>query len=198
MNAARYRIPAAIGVLAAALSTSGCVAGVEDEGEPIDAAISADVSVEAGMADEIVRLTNIERQSRGLAPLRESQCLRLSATAHARNVAKSGNTSHELYGMGPLGRMRRSGYAGPSTYLENMHDAWSTGDIGSAYPSQAVGWWMSSPTHRANILDPRVTHLGVSVAKTTRDGRVYYYAVQNFAAGGRCRPNFLGYITLLH
>ena len=36
--------------------------------------------------------------------------------------------------------------------------------------------WMNSPPHRANILDPRLTHLGVGVCKAGH----YYYATQNF------------------
>jgi uncharacterized protein YkwD len=43
---------------------------------------------------------------------------------------------------------------------------------GNVSADQMVAMWMSSPGHRANILRPEFTHLGVGVARTG-SGRVY-------------------------
>jgi uncharacterized protein YkwD len=199
MNASRYRTSRAIGLLAAApLMVFGCAIGPADEEAPVGAAALADAAAEQEMASEIVRLTNVERANAGLSPLESNECLSLSAEAHAMNVANSGETTHDLYGLTPGDRMHTTGYSEETTWGENMHNAWSSDDLGAAYPAQAVEWWMSSPGHRANILASNSTYIGVGVAKIERDGNMHYYAVQNFGSGGTCEPMYSGYESLLH
>jgi uncharacterized protein YkwD len=49
-------------------------------------------------------------------------------------------------------------------------------------PEETVDGWMNSSGHRANILNPNVTHLGVGVYYYTGDPQGYYaYFVQVFA-----------------
>lgn len=49
---------------------------------------------------------------------------------------------------------------------ENIH--WGV-DV-NARPKQIVIDWMNSPGHRANILNPSLTHIGVGIALTHQNG----------------------------
>ncbi len=40
-----------------------------------------------------------------------------------------------------------------------------------------VAIWMASPSHRANILNPRFAHIGIGAVQTTSG---VWYAVQDF------------------
>ena len=55
--------------------------------------------------------------------------------------------------------------------------AWAENVAYGYGPEQVVGGWMDSPGHRANILNPRYTHLGVGYA-VDADGRTHF--TQNF------------------
>jgi uncharacterized protein YkwD len=109
-------------------------------------------------ADQVLALTNAERTGRGLRPLAFSACADGFADSWAAALAKAGTLSHQ-----PLSPVlsacaaRRVG--------ENV-------GYGNVTPAQLVRMWMDSPGHRANILEPAFTHLGVG-AVTTSAGRVY-------------------------
>jgi uncharacterized protein YkwD len=60
------------------------------------------------------------------------------------------------------GHVRGSGYINPA--------------VPRAVATAFISGWMKSLGHRQNILEPTITHLGVSVRK----GGKYYYAAQNF------------------
>jgi uncharacterized protein YkwD len=112
----------------------------------------------ASYADQVLALTNAERTGRGLRPLAFSGCADRFADSWAAALAKAGTLSHQ-----PLNPVlsacaaRRVG--------ENV-------GYGNVTPAQLVRMWMDSPGHRANILEPAFTHLGVG-AVTTSTGRVY-------------------------
>lgn len=57
---------------------------------------------------------------------------------------------------------------------ENVLQNWNTADA-----EALVAQWANSPGHRANMLNPDITHIGVGVADTAKGKR---YATQNFAA----------------
>ncbi len=103
----------------------------------------------------VVDKTNAQRARFGLAPLRISKRLVNQARRHAQWMAKSGNFQH-----------------GNDGVAENI--AW--GQSGS---SEAVGDWMNSSGHRANILGG-YTHMAASWARGS-DGRLYW--VQQFSSG---------------
>ena len=85
---------------------------------------------------EVVRLTNIERTSRGLRPLRvNAEMFRFS-----RNWSKTQAGSRMHHSRGP--------------YAENVAAGYST-------PAAVVRAWMNSKGHRANILNGRYTEIGV-------------------------------------
>ncbi|MEX2186972.1 MAG: CAP domain-containing protein [Pirellulales bacterium] len=103
----------------------------------------------------VVDRTNAQRARFGLAPLKMSKRLVNQARRHAQWMAKSGNFRH-----------------GNDGVAENI--AW-----GQSSSDDAVGDWMNSSGHRANILGG-YTHMGASWARGS-DGRLYW--VQQFSSG---------------
>lgn len=105
---------------------------------------SASADYEAGLLAGV----NAERRAAGLAPLSASSCADGYAESWADQLASTGAFSHQ--DLGPV----LSG-CGAGAAAENIA---RTG--GSA--SSMVGMWMSSPGHRANILNPDLTHVGTA------------------------------------
>jgi uncharacterized protein YkwD len=113
-------------------------------------------------------LINRERTAHGERPLRGNARLRRAAQAHSRSMAVRDYFGHDgAGGPGggtPLTRLRAAGYIS-STRIgfevgENI--AWATSTL--ATPRAIVAAWMSSPGHRANILNPRYRESGIGVA----------------------------------
>ncbi|MFB4282968.1 MULTISPECIES: CAP domain-containing protein [unclassified Nonomuraea] len=114
------------------------------------------VRVLAGMAYEVVSLTNTARARRGCGPLRVDDGLTRSARTHSLEMARTGRLSHNSPdGASPWDRMERAGYRWGAA--ENIGAGYST-------PDEAVRGWMDSPDHRKNILDCRLKAIGVGVA----------------------------------
>lgn len=136
-------------------------------------------------ADEVLTLTNQQRALNGLPALVFDPHIELVSQAHARDMALRQYFAHENpYGMAFSDRLNavdRPPYtAGDGIAGENIYAGRATPREDS--PQQAVDWWMNSPGHRANILNPNVTHLGVGVYYHTGDPQNYYaYFVQVFA-----------------
>jgi uncharacterized protein YkwD len=103
----------------------------------------------------VVDRTDVQRARFGLTPLKTSKRLMQQARRHAQWMASSGNFRH-----------------GSDGAAENI--AWGQGDS-----SEAVGDWMNSSGHRANILGG-YTHMGAAWARGS-DGRLYW--VQQFSSG---------------
>lgn len=129
---------------------------------------------ESSYVARVLDLTNAERQKAGLPALALSDSLANSARAYSRVLAASGCFAHTC---GPVpdlvDRDAAAGYAGWSAVGEN---------IAAGYPSPeaVVAGWMASPGHRANILSPEYTEIGIGVA----DGAAPYetYWAQEFGA----------------
>ena len=147
-----------------------------------------------GFEAEVFRLTNQERNSAGLSGL--SACPRLddAARGHSQRMLATQFYSHDDPGTGKTltDRIRDTGY------LAGSND-WTTGEnIAMGYSSAAalVEGWMNSPGHRANILKPEFTHLGVGVTLGAwEEWRGRYnnwnrvtFSTQNFGKGGTCTP----------
>lgn len=99
--------------------------------------------------DEVIRLCNEERESAGLAPLEKSDSLTASAAVRAGEL--SGKFSHTRPdGSSCFTVITEKG----KTFGENIA-------AGHENPEQVVEGWMNSPGHRANILDPDFTKIGV-------------------------------------
>ena len=111
---------------------------------------------------------NAERAQRGLQPLKWDETLHRAAQRHAGEMAARESISHQYPGELDLAGRGRSAGAKFTVISENVAEAWSAPEIHDA--------WMQSPGHRANLLDPRVNSVGISVLR--RGGQLY--AVEDF------------------
>lgn len=111
---------------------------------------------------------NAERAQRGLQPLRWDETLHRAAQRHAGEMAARESISHQYPGEPDLANRGRAAGAKFTVIAENVAEAWSAPEIHDA--------WMRSPDHRANLLDPRVNSVGISVMR--RGGQLY--AVEDF------------------
>ncbi len=84
-------------------------------------------------------------------------------------MAVSGILSHEgPRGEGPAGRADKAGYR-YATLAENVAEGYDTAE-------GALGGWIGSPGHLANIENPVVSDYGIASA-IGENGRVYWAAV---------------------
>ena len=121
------------------------------------ATISAVAQVDGTAERQIFDSLNNERTSRGLAPLRENSLLRDVAEQHSSRMARERAISHQFEGEAdPTTRIVTSGVHVEATG-ENVAISFSA--------SRAHAALMDSPPHRANILDPKFTEVGVGVVK---------------------------------
>ncbi|MFF5858857.1 CAP domain-containing protein [Streptomyces sp. NPDC012751] len=112
----------------------------------------------SGVAADILRLVNTERGKAGCQPLTLNATLTKAAQAHSDDMAAQRNMSHTgSDGSSPGDRITRAGYTW-SSYGENVAYGYTTAD-------QVMAGWMSSPGHRANILDCSFKEIGVGLAQ---------------------------------
>lgn len=113
--------------------------------------------------NDVLRRVNAQRTARGLRPLKADYCAYRYASAQNGLLVRVGALSHQN-----LGRVMRGCAARGAG--ENV----AYGNVSSA---TLMGMWMGSPGHRANILRPGFTHIGISATRTA-SGR--WYATQVF------------------
>ncbi|MFH8976955.1 CAP domain-containing protein [Streptomyces sp. NPDC017890] len=112
---------------------------------------------------EVVDLTNRERAGAGLPALGVDARLTLAAQAHSADMVARDFYSHtDPDGGKPWDRAAAAG-ATRRTVGENIA-------CGQRSPADVVEGWMNSPGHRANILKPDFTHIGVGLAGGGRAG----------------------------
>ncbi|GAA3128710.1 hypothetical protein GCM10010521_13800 [Streptomyces rameus] len=112
----------------------------------------------SGVTAEILRLVNAERGQAGCQPLVLNSTLSKAAQAHSADMAAHQNMSHTgSDGSSPGDRITRAGYTW-SSYGENVAYGYSTAQ-------QVMDGWMSSPGHRANILNCGFKEIGVGLAQ---------------------------------
>jgi hypothetical protein len=121
-------------------------------------------------ADEqsVVDLTNAERKTASLPPLKVNAKLVATARGHSANMAKENKMEHELYGKSNADRMAAAGYKSIAG-RENIGFDFKT-------PKAMVDGWMKSPHHHDNILADDVTEIGVGIVND-KEGRLYYTQV---------------------
>ena len=106
------------------------------------------------LIEQVVDLTNIERAKEGLQPLKLNDRLLDAAQDHSNDMARNDFFNHTgADGLTVGDRVRASGYQ-YSTAGENIA-------AGQTTAAQVVEGWMNSPGHRANILNPNYTEIGV-------------------------------------
>ncbi|MGW0824500.1 CAP domain-containing protein [Streptomyces sp. NPDC002845] len=108
-------------------------------------------------AAEVIALTNAERAGAGLPPLAADPYLTTAAQAHSADMVARAFYSHTSPdGSEPWHRAAAAGST-RRTIGENIA-------CGQRSPAEVVRGWMDSPGHRANILKPDFTHIGIGFA----------------------------------
>ncbi|GAA0441301.1 hypothetical protein GCM10008983_18020 [Lentibacillus halophilus] len=103
---------------------------------------------------QVVELTNQERTSQGLDPLKVDTELSKVARKKSQDMADNGYFAHNSPNYGsPFDMMEQFGIS-YQTAGENIAKGQST-------PQQVVDGWMNSEGHRENIMNPDFTHIGV-------------------------------------
>ena len=118
----------------------------------------------------VVEFTNKERMKEKLPALKINPVLTSVARAHSENMAKTGMFDHVLDGKNPADRLKAAGYR-CLLCGENI----SLGEGGFS-PAEVVKGWMDSKLHKANILHPKFTEIGVGIARNGK-GETYYTQV---------------------
>jgi uncharacterized protein YkwD len=114
----------------------------------------------AVLEDAVVARINLVRRGRGLRPLRLNRRLSAAADFHSRDMGRRGYFEHDSANGTPFWRRIERFY--PSTGFrswtvgENL--LWASDSYGAAF---AVGEWMASPPHRANILSRDWREVGI-------------------------------------
>jgi hypothetical protein len=120
---------------------------------------------------------NRERVALGLQPLRWDEALAAAARDHALRMAQRNTLSHQLPGELPLQDRARLAGARYTTIAENVAEG--------PTPEMIHTSWMHSPPHRANLLDPELTTVGIAVASiSARSGggaAGMLFAVEDFS-----------------
>ncbi|MBP2406876.1 CAP domain-containing protein [Streptomyces syringium] len=126
----------------------------------------------ARFASQVVTLTNAERTAAGLRPLAVDARLTVAAQGHSADMAGRDFYSHTTpEGREPWDRAAAAGC--PHRGIgENIA-------CGQRSPAEVLRGWMESPGHRANILTPHFTHIGIGYATGSRAGT---YWTQLFGA----------------
>lgn len=122
----------------------------------------------------VISQTNNERIAQGFPPLLGNLKLGVSAAAKVNDMFAQQYFEHDSpSGVGVDDLAQNAGYAyivvGENLALGNFKD-----------DQALVTAWMNSPGHRANILNPRFTEIGVAAKKGMFDGREVWLAVQEF------------------
>jgi uncharacterized protein YkwD len=113
----------------------------------------------ADQVQQIVDLTNQMRAQNGLPPLTVDPRLAEMAQIHARDMAQFDVMAHTLPQAAQPDLQSRAAFVGYSFTALGENIAFDYPG-----PQAVVNGWMGSDGHRANILDPGYTQIGVGVA----------------------------------
>jgi spore coat assembly protein SafA/uncharacterized protein, YkwD family len=114
----------------------------------------------------VVELVNQQRAKAGLQMLANNWQVERVARYKSADMANKGYFSHTS----PT-------YGSPFTMMQNFGISFSAAGeniaMGQRTPEEVVNAWMNSPGHRANILSPTYTQIGVGFAKNS-SGSAYW------------------------
>lgn len=147
---------------------------------PLTASLRLDTRVQEEQEEaDLISAINNERRTRGFGPLTEDPLLNVTARGHSREMCFLGYFDHHSPTQGrrtPLDR-----------YLAALH-AWGEGRPDAALVGENIFYasvtdasynaayahlrLMASPPHRANILEPRFTKVGVGLYRDS-EGRFW-------------------------
>ena len=126
----------------------------------------------------IYHLVNQSREELGLAPLKESPLLEKAAFLKAKDMLGKGYFSHQSpEGNPPWYWLRSVGY--------NYQLAGENLAIGFLDSEEVNRAWLDSPSHRANLLNPKYQEVGIAVVRGKFQGNETNLVVQFFGARGQ-------------
>lgn len=131
------------------------------------AAVSA-----AAWEQRVLDLTNAARREHGLPPFQSDACAGAVAREWSTHMLATDNYVHRSDWQ-PLWACRNAS-GGTAGLAENIFRGSAQWNL---TPEKAVEGWMNSPGHRANILNPNYTHIGIGFAG---DYAGNHFATQNF------------------
>ncbi|MBL4845998.1 MAG: PKD domain-containing protein [Planctomycetes bacterium] len=115
-------------------------------------------ATEASLAQQVLDLVNQERVTAGVAPVLFDAEAERAAKVHVEDMLARNYFDHVTpEGWTPGDRLQMTGASGYQTSGENLA-------VGQQTAAAVMNAWMNSAGHRANILNPIFTHLGVGVA----------------------------------
>jgi uncharacterized protein YkwD len=131
---------------------------------PARAALAGPATVSsqtASTAAGVLQAVNASRAAHGLGRLRLDAALGRAARSHSLDMLRRNYFSHgDFHGRMVAFRIR-GGVAG-----ENL--AWGSGWYGEA--RTIIAEWLASPEHRANLLRPGFSRIGIGLARGTFQG----------------------------
>jgi uncharacterized protein YkwD len=150
------------------------VATLPSSGTPITSATvkgpaSCNYSTSSSYVNEIANLINNARAQKGLAALTVNAQLAVAAQGHSIDMVCHNLLSHTgSDGSSVHERVTAAGYA-PSYSSEIIY--------GSGFPQTAFDWWMNDQVHRDEILNARVTEMGIGYAYSAGSSYGSYFTV---------------------
>lgn len=127
--------------------------------EPTNPAPTPSISGLSAIEAEVVRLVNVERQREGLRPLEASVELSNVARKKSEDMGKNNYFNHNSPTYGSPFDMMKSFGIKYGTAGENIAK-------GQLSAQSVVRAWMNSSGHRANIMNPSFTRIGVGYYQT--------------------------------
>ena len=158
-----------IGGLASSTKGSTSVKGYSKEGVIDKPKTTAKISI-----DGIIYYTNLERQKAGLKPLAKNTRLNKSATLKTDDMFGNQYFEHTaLDGKTAADLIKSVDYK-----FQIVGENLALGIFDT--DKSLVQAWMNSPTHKANILNPKYTEMGAAVGIGDYKGQRQWMAVQHF------------------
>lgn len=164
-------------VLVAVLFVGSLFVGSFKASHPQVLGVSVNMSIE-----DLLLLTNVQRQQNGLSVLQLNGQLNAAAAAKAQNMFAENYWAHNSpSGKTPWDFIHGAGY----TYVyagENLARGFTTAQ-------DTINAWMASPDHRANVLSPNYTDVGFAVAQGSLTGESdTVLVVEEFGSTSFARP----------
>lgn len=155
----------ALFLLGAALLCGG-LAGLLVAPAAFSAPARAQLKAVTPLNDQILLELNRVRRAHSLVPLEHSSMLAAAAASHSRSMAAKGYFAHRSAdGSVFWTRIKRfypsAGY-GYWEVGENL--VWAAPELGA---KRVVRMWMTSPEHRANLLNPRWRQIGLAAVHSS-------------------------------
>ncbi|WP_246031838.1 CAP domain-containing protein [Salibacterium salarium] len=116
---------------------------------------------QAGLEEEVVSLTNAEREKQGLSPLKQDSKLAEVAQTKSEDMSENEYFAH-----------RSPNYGTPFDMLEDFGVEFTVAAeniaSGQQTAEQVVEGWMNSEGHRKNIMNENLTHIGIGYEENGR------------------------------